>query len=251
MSGDVLWVRSRGSNTRGDGDGMSRFSGGLMAAAIDCQALDFDYCCPVACMSLCNHGSRAGRAYYQRCRAHQRPKWVVSASFGGSRGPPSSRGHSWSLLRGSPVEEPPCPRGGEKKRSSVRGQKGTWTIITRCFDIDMTAVSLAGPPFETWFGGRNPSYALRAHRCWSASRLRLAQVPTGDPGAAKRGSQPSRPVRLGNTTGHLLDRCSRDRSSIYSFKSENLLFLPHTSFVPHHALYQIRDRQRGFCMLMD
>lgn len=73
------------------------------------------------------------------------------------------------------------------KRSSVRGQKGTRTIITRCFDIDMTAVSLPGPPFETWFGGRNPSYALRAHRCWSASRLGLAQVPTGDPGAAKEG----------------------------------------------------------------
>lgn len=200
--------------------------------------------------SWCSHGRHAGRACYQRCRAHQRPKWVVSASFGGSRGPPSSRGHSWSLLRASPVEGPPCPRGVEK-RSSVRGQKGTWTIITRCFDIDMTAVSLPGPPFETWFGGRNPSYALRAHRCWSASRLGLAQVPTGDPGAAKRGSQPSRPVRLGNTTGHQLDRCSRDRSSIQPFKSENLLFLPHTSLYHTMLFYQIRDRQRGFYMLMD
>lgn len=83
------------------------------------------------------------------------------------------------------------------------------------------------------------------------SRLRLAQVPTGDPGAAKRGYQPSRPVRLGSTTDHLLDRCSRDRSSIQPFKSENLLFLPHMSLYHTIPLYQTRDRQRGFYMLMD
>lgn len=44
--------------------------------------------------------------------------------------------------------------------------------------------------------------------CWSASSGGAAQVSTGDPGAGGRGAgyQPSRPVRLGDTTGHLLDR---------------------------------------------
>lgn len=207
MSGDVLWVRSRGSTPGEDGDGMSRFSGGLMAAAVDCQALDSDHCCPVECSRVQSIAvvlvepviSDAGptNARNGLCRPVSEP----------SRGRLSSRGHSWSLLARAFHWRTNLWMWG-KIGSSIRGQKGTLRIITRCFDIDMPAVSLPGPPLETWFRGRNTSYALRAHRLLVSLERGAAQVPTGDPGAGGRGArpQPSRPVRLGDTTGHLLDR---------------------------------------------
>lgn len=143
VSGDVLWVRSRGSNIRGDGDGMSRFSGGLMAAATDCQALDFDYRCPVACSRGAVMADMLVESVISDVgHTNARNGLCRPVSEGPADRPRVGVIHG-SLLRGSPVEGPPCPRGG-KKRSSVRGQKGTWTIITRCFDVDMTAVSLQG-----------------------------------------------------------------------------------------------------------
>lgn len=76
----------------GDGDGMSRFSGGLVDGCchrvsglhltLDSDSRPVVHSCAVMAILL-------GRDCYQRCRARQRPKWLVSASFGASRGLPS------------------------------------------------------------------------------------------------------------------------------------------------------------------
>lgn len=216
LRSDILWARSREAHLAGRGwDGwMSRFDGRLLAAtAIDCQARPLTVVTAVHCVQS-RQPLQVETNCYQRCRARQLPKWVLSASFGACRrwvGVCESE-HSFmvsqSLLWACLPPKTRRSRQGRKKEQRMRPKRDMENhhqMFRYRYDDDMSArASIRDVVWRSQFIILN--YVLTD--CCQPRAPGVHRFQRVTPGG-QRGAQPLRPVRLGaNTTGHSYSQCA-------------------------------------------